>query len=298
MPEDRNPFSEVMDSHEKDSNANEKFMNYFYQYFLYPKDFESFLYVTQILQALAIKTAVDHCRSNYGRCMGAVYWQFNDNWPVASWSSIDYFGRWKMLQYAAKRFFAPLAQNILLNGNTARITLVNDHLTEKPYELKLSICNLQNRELWNFRHNGVIGAQCAETVLEKDLTAVLGEYDPREIYLLSEIRSEDLVLQEVETVKRYKYLHLQKPDLKAEITERPDSFEIELQTDCFTPYVWLDMEHADGIFSDNMLHLTKARTKVTLDKKDLFEKDRELTLEELKKELTVKCLQDSYVFDE
>ena len=296
LPEDRNPFSEVMDSHEKDSNANEKFMNYFYQYFLYPKDFESFLYVTQILQALAIKTAVDHCRRNYGRCMGAVYWQFNDNWPVASWSSIDYFGRWKMLQYAAKRFFAPVAQSILLNDKTADVYLVNDRLEEQKYSAKLSVRSLDNKELWSIRRSGRIGERSAMKILSQELTAALAGLDEREVYLLSEVKIAEEHLQEVETLKPYKYLKLRDPKLQVKISEKTESFEIELSTEAFAPYVWLDMEHADGIFSDNMLYLTEQKTKVTLEKKDLFAKDRELTLEDLKRELTVKTLQDSYVF--
>ena len=83
-----------------------KMLYYLSENFQYPKDFESLLYVTQVLQGIAIKYGVEHWRRNRGRCMGALYWQLNDNWPVASWASIDYFGRWKALQYMACHFFA------------------------------------------------------------------------------------------------------------------------------------------------------------------------------------------------
>jgi beta-mannosidase len=79
-----------------------------YQTFLYPNDFDTFIYASQLLQAEAIRYGVEHFRRNRGRCMGAVYWQVNDIWPVASWSSIDYFFRWKALHYYAKRFFQPV----------------------------------------------------------------------------------------------------------------------------------------------------------------------------------------------
>lgn len=105
LPEDRNIFSPVMEGHQKNGTANEKIMEYISQYFRYPKDFDSLCYVSQVLQALAMKTGVDHWRRNRGKCMGALYWQLNDNWPVASWSSIDFFGRWKATQYFAGRFF-------------------------------------------------------------------------------------------------------------------------------------------------------------------------------------------------
>lgn len=91
LPKDRNIFSEVMESHQKNGSANAKILHYIAENFLYPKDFESLIYISQVLQAIAIKSGVEHWRRNRGRCMGAIYWQLNDNWPVASWASIDYF---------------------------------------------------------------------------------------------------------------------------------------------------------------------------------------------------------------
>ena len=108
LPEDRNIFSYVMERHQRNNAANGKIMNYMYQTFLYPNSFDTVLYASQLLQAEAIRYGVEHFRRNRGRCMGAIYWQLNDIWPVASWASIDYFGRWKALHYYAKRFFAPL----------------------------------------------------------------------------------------------------------------------------------------------------------------------------------------------
>ena len=107
-PEDRNIFSYVMEKHQRNGTANGKIMNYISQNYLYPTDFSTLLYTSQLLQADAIKYGVEHFRRNRGRCMGAVYWQLNDCWPVASWSSIDYFGCRRSGDYYAKRFFAPL----------------------------------------------------------------------------------------------------------------------------------------------------------------------------------------------
>ena len=76
--------------------------------YLFPKNFDSFVYASQLLQADAMRFAIEHWRANRGRCMGALYWQLNDCWPVASWASIDSAGRWKALHYEAKRFFAPV----------------------------------------------------------------------------------------------------------------------------------------------------------------------------------------------
>ena len=105
---DRNVFSRVMEMHQRNANANGRIMNYLAGTYLYPHSFELLLYASQLLQADAIRYGVEHWRRNRGRCMGAIYWQINDIWPVASWASIDYFGRWKALHYFAKRFFAPV----------------------------------------------------------------------------------------------------------------------------------------------------------------------------------------------
>ena len=108
LPEDRNVFSYVMEKHQRNAGANGKIMNYLEQTFLYPTSFETLLYASQLLQAEAIRYGIEHFRRNRGRCMGTVVWQLNDCWPVASWSSIDYCGRWKALHYAEKRAFAPV----------------------------------------------------------------------------------------------------------------------------------------------------------------------------------------------
>lgn len=108
LPSDRNVFSRVMEMHQRNAAANGKIMSYLSQTYRYPNDFGLFIYASQLLQAEAMRYAVEHLRRNRGRCMGALYWQLNDIWPVASWSSIDYYGRFKALHYAAKRFFEPI----------------------------------------------------------------------------------------------------------------------------------------------------------------------------------------------
>ncbi len=133
-PQDRNVFARVMEMHQRNASANGKIMNYLSATFLYPKDFDHLLYASQLLQAEAIRYGVEHWRRNRGRCMGAIYWQLIDCWPVASWSSIDYFGRWKALHYAAKRFFAPVLLSCCEEGEmTLRTSVV-----EEPRAIELS----------------------------------------------------------------------------------------------------------------------------------------------------------------
>jgi len=143
-PEDRNIFSYVMEKHQRNSVANGKIMNYMEQTFLYPTNFDTVLYASQLLQAEAIRYGVEHFRRNRGRCMGAVVWQLNDCWPVASWSSIDYYGRWKALHYYEKRFFAPIMISCAEEGILTQDTNPN----AQPYEVKKSIqLNIANESV-------------------------------------------------------------------------------------------------------------------------------------------------------
>jgi beta-mannosidase len=155
LPEDRNIFSYVMEKHQRNNAANGKIMNYMYQTFLYPTSFDTLLYASQLLQAEAIKYGVEHFRRNRGRCMGAIYWQLNDIWPVASWSSIDYYFRWKALHYYAKRFFRPLMischeEGVLTQDPNAnaqprtieksfRLAVANETTAEKKVSVKWEI---------------------------------------------------------------------------------------------------------------------------------------------------------------
>jgi beta-mannosidase len=134
LPEDRNVFSYIMEKHQRNNAANGKIMNYLYQTFLYPNDFDTLIYASQLLQAEAIKYGVEHFRRHRGRCMGAIYWQLNDIWPAASWSSIDYYGRWKALHYFAKRFFQPL----LISCHEEGVLTQNPNANAQPRTIKKS----------------------------------------------------------------------------------------------------------------------------------------------------------------
>ena len=126
LPQDRNIFSRVMERHQRNKAANGKILSYLSQTYRYPSSFDNLLYASQLLQAQAIRCGVEHWRRNRGRCMGAVIWQLNDCWPVASWSSIDYFGRWKALHYAAKRFFAPVLLSVEEEGEHTQNPCINE----------------------------------------------------------------------------------------------------------------------------------------------------------------------------
>ena len=133
-PEDRNVFSYVMEKHQRNASANSKIIAYLAQLYFYPRDLDTLAYASQLLQAQAMQYGVEHWRRHRGRCMGAVIWQLNDCWPVASWSSIDYYGRWKALHYYAKRFFAP----VLLSCHEEGVLSQDTNVNAEPFPLKKS----------------------------------------------------------------------------------------------------------------------------------------------------------------
>ena len=135
-PGDRNIFSRVMEMHQRNNDANGKIMNYLSSTYLYPKNFDMMLYVSQLLQMDAIRYGVEHFRRFRGTCMGTIVWQLNDIWPVASWSSIDYYGRWKALHYAEKRMFAPILLSCEEHGEIDQKP--NPNTQPRPIELSAS----------------------------------------------------------------------------------------------------------------------------------------------------------------
>lgn len=147
-PEDRNIFSYVMEKHQRNNAANGKIVSYISQMYLYPSGMDRLVYASQLLQAQAMQYGVEHWRRHRGRCMGAVVWQLNDCWPVASWSSLDYFGRWKALHYYEKRFFAP----VLISCHEEGILSQNTNVNAEPFKLEKSAhLNISNETRKAFR---------------------------------------------------------------------------------------------------------------------------------------------------
>jgi beta-mannosidase len=125
-PQDRNPSSPVMETHQRNEGGNARILETMCRYFRFPKGFDEMVQLSQIQQGLAIKTAIEFWRSTKPRCMGTLYWQINDNWPVASWSSLDYGGQWKLLHYMARRFYLPVNVVAVPDGEDIVIKGIND----------------------------------------------------------------------------------------------------------------------------------------------------------------------------
>ena len=130
-------------AHQKNAAGNAIIHDYMLRYFGEPKDFPSFLYASQVLQAEGIKVGAEHWRRIRPRNMGGIYWQLNDCWPVASWASLDYYGRWKALQYYARRFYAPLLVSPHVEDGMLAVYIVSDKTAATQAKLRLRIMDFE-----------------------------------------------------------------------------------------------------------------------------------------------------------
>ena len=293
LEDDRNIFSRVMESHQKNDAANGKMLYYLSENLRYPKDLTHLLYASQVLQGMAIKYGVDHWRRNRGRCMGTLYWQINDDWPAPSWSSIDYFGRWKALHYMAQKFYAPHAVSMTLEDHRCHVYFSNESFETTEYSLTLSIRDLSGNVLETYETKGNSPAFSAIETAVVDICSWEDQKD--DVFLEAVIHTKDQkVLKDVETLVPYKYLNLKNPVMSTEAEETNDAFILHISSDCFAPFVALDFDDADVIFSDNFFHLTdKTVQDIIVKKEDILQGHFE-NAEDFRKRLQILSLGTSY----
>lgn len=268
---DWNPFSYIMEKHQRNYGANGKIMNYLQQTFLYPSDFNTFLYASQQLQGEAIRYGVEHFRRNRGRCMGAVYWQLNDCWPVISWSSIDYTGRWKALHYYAKRFFAPLLVSCQEEGMMTQEADMNREHFEFEKSIRLNAANETRDEAevkicWQVRDaKARILHEETQTVQIPPLSAVwlekkeLPELRIREEYVSFQmIRDEEIVSEGTVLFSYPKYFRYEDPKLSAAV----QGDEIVVRSESYAKSVEILNEAEDIVLSDNYFDMNAGEKRV------------------------------------
>lgn len=294
LPEDCNIFSPVMESHQKNGSANGKILSYISENFRYPKDFDSLIYISQVLQGVAIKAGVDHWRANRGRCMGALYWQINDNWPVASWSSIDYFGRWKALHYMAARFYAPKAGYIYTEGTQAVVYAANETLEDMMLEATVRIRDMELNILFEETVSEKAAAQSSTCLMKRDFADVI-EQRLRSVFVEACFRWADgTVSVETEVFVPYKYLELAQPGLEIRTEETDGEIAVSISTDRFAPFVWLELPEEDVIFSDNCFALTSEDPVTIRIAQENVMSGQKVSAEQVRKSLRVKSLWDTF----
>lgn len=283
LPDDRNIFSRIMERHQRNQAANGKILSYLSQTFRYPNSFDDLLYASQLMQAEAIRYGVEHWRRNRGRCMGAIIWQLNDIWPVASWASIDYYGRWKALHYAAKRFFAPVMISAEEEGELSQNPKINEyHPAPLEKSFRLNVCNETLRDVtgevvWALRTpDGEIVRQNQQTLTIPAMSAKwLDKVDCADASLTGHYVSFAFVVDNVAVSEGTCIFcapkHFEFIDPRLTVETHGDT--IIVTSHAYAKQVWLESEDADLLLDDNAFDMNPG-TKVVRVVKGAAEKVR------------------------
>lgn len=260
--EDWDIYSEVMKSHQRSSIGNVTIEEYMKRDYRNPKDFPMFLYVNHVLQAEGIKTAIEAHRRNMPFCMGSLYWQINDCWPVASWSGIDNYGNWKAMHYFVKKAFNDILVSPDIIGNQLKIYVVSDKLKNTKGKLKLSILDFEGNELWSEEKQIEISSNSSKIYFDADLEKLLKGIERDGVLLHAEILNSDneLLSENITYFKAVKDLQIQKPEIKFNIEETKNGFIVKLSTDKLAKNLYLRADEIEGRFSDNYFDLLPGKS--------------------------------------
>jgi beta-mannosidase len=258
--------------------------------FRMPMDFPSLAYLSMILQAEGIRIGVEHWRRNRARVSGTIIWQLNDCWPSISWSSLDYFGRWKAMHYAARRFYAPVLLSIEDQEDRRAVHVTSDLTRAWEGEVRWRLETAGGKVLDHGREK-VSAAPLADTyVCTLDFTGRIDGGNRRKTVLVCELRQgRSRISSSISAFAPIKHLELEKPRLKVKASRTEEGLELDVSAETLALFIELALEGADAVFSDNYFDLPAggtARVTAPLPKG--------WTLARARKALRVRSLVDSY----
>jgi beta-mannosidase len=252
-PQDWNIAAPVMESHQKNPGGNARIAETMFRYFRFPVDFPNFVYVSQVQQALAIKTAVTHWRSLKPHCMGTLYWQLNDTWPVCSWSSLDHGGNWKLLHHMAQRFYAPVLVTAVPKDGGIELRAVNDRAEAVTITVTANAAAMDGSTRKLAEATVTVSPDAAVPVLTVAPDA------PSADEVLAFIWSGDAQGCDVHAPRPWKTYDLLPSGLTADIARDADVWKLTLQVNALAPFVAVESE-VPGRFSTNAVTMLPGYT--------------------------------------
>ena len=254
-PEDRNPSSPVMENHQRNTGGNARILETMTRYFRFPSNFEQMVFLSQIQQGLAIKTAIEFWRSTKPRCMGTLFWQINDTYPVASWASLDYGGQWKLLHYMAKRFFLPVNVVAVPDGDHLVLKGINDTATKTQVELEVQAVDVGGGARVVFTGKGTISPDKATELAR----IALDDLQPTEFLFFSWTGADGRLLGENDYFPQaYKAYDLPQAKVTSRWVSGEDGPTLVLRADKPAVFVTATTD-VPGYFSDNAVTLLPGR---------------------------------------
>ena len=276
-PPDANVFDAVMENHQKNRGGNQVILDYVSRRYRYPKSQDALIYLSQLNQAYCMQVGVEHYRRLMPRCMGAIYWQLNDCWPVASWSSIEHTGRWRALHHAARRFNAPALVSAHVPGDEGvsvgnyRVTSVREAHLHSVYDAAVSAKGLLRWDLFHldgrvlFSGKKAVALCPGESVRQKtlDLAKPMATHGRDHLYLRIALDIDACTVSE-QTVFLAPPRFLDLPKGKTKTTVKltsPTSAELEFTSGCFQHAFVFDLGDLEHTASNNYFDLYPCETK-------------------------------------
>lgn len=259
QPEDRTSiFTPVMLAHQKNTEGNSIIHDYMLKYYSEPRDFPSFLYASQVLQAEGIKVGAEHLRRIRPRAMGSIFWQLNDCWPVASWSSIDYFGRWKALQYYARRFYSPLLVSPHVEDANFNVYVISDKTAPTAARLRLRLFTLAGKSLSDSTQEIQVPELSSRIYIQRPLAEFVNANgaDAANIFAVADLLVDGkTVSSNVLYFVPAKLVTLPQPQISMDLAKSGEAYRLRLSCPVLARSVYISFGTLDAALSDNYFDL-------------------------------------------
>ncbi len=256
-PADWNMTAYIMEHHQRSGSGNGLMLAQMTDTFRMPRDFDALVYLSLILQAEGIRYGVEHWRRNRNRVSGTLIWQLNDCWPVASWSSLDYFGRWKALHYAARRFYAPLLLSVADYGKTMKVHLTSDLVAPVDAQVEWRLETLDGQVLQQGGRQHVRAAALSDTLVGvHDFSALVTPANQRGVVFTCELWQDGrITARRVTPFVPNKHLELGDPGLEVSTRVEGPHLVVDVSACALARFVELSLPGADTVFTDNYFDL-------------------------------------------
>ena len=225
-------------------------------YYNQPKDFSSFIMLSQIMAGEAIKVAVESHRMAMPYCMGSLYWQLNDCWPGASWSSMDYFGNWKALHYYAKKFFSPLLICADIQPDTLNVYVVNDGESIKDLKILIELYDFKGTLTYEEIVITNINANSSTNVFSDKKDKVLNGLNVKNVMLRVSIEIKGFIASTNDYFfEKTKFLNVDEPNFNVNVEKADIGYNIDIESKSFLNRFYALCLNDSGIFSDNYFNM-------------------------------------------
>ena len=287
-------FTPILLAHQKNNEGNSIIADYLAKDYPEPKDFKNFLYVSQVLQAEGIKIGAEHHRRSRPETMGTIFWQLNDCWPVASWSSIDYYGRWKALQYYARRFYAPVLVTPHLDEGNVNIYVVSDKPEAQNATLRVRLMDFEGKILLSDSKDIKVDPLASKVYLTWPMAKLTeaGARDTTKVFVIAELVADGKTIsRNLIYLAPTKVVELKPARLTTQLTADTKSgagnYALQIASPVLARSIQISFGELDGAPADNYFDLLPGES-ITLSIKS------PATIEELRSRMQVISLVDAF----